>query len=205
MSDFELPLGYSTVPKRCIAAVVTSLEMKTPPQSRSDGKFPPPYKLIEFDRFDIGGYRALFRKVGEAWLWHSRLRMTDEDLRKIIGDPLVELLALTRAGEQVGLLELDFRQAGQCELAFFGLAPEEIGKGLGRALMNAAIERAWAKPIKRFWVHTCTLDHPSALAFYIRSGFRPYAVQVEVQPDPRLTSHLPRHAAPHVPIIGPQK
>jgi hypothetical protein len=50
-------------------------------------------------------------------------------------------------------------------------------------------------------VHTCSFDHPSAPAFYIRSGFRPYALQVEVLPDPRLTGHLPRTAAPRIPLI----
>ena len=67
--------------------------------------------------------------------------------------------------------------------------------------MNRAIERAWSQPIRRFWVHTCTLDSPGAIGFYQRSGFRPYAIEVEVADDPRLSGHLPRTAAPHVPII----
>jgi GNAT superfamily N-acetyltransferase len=175
--------------------------MNARPQTLSVPKFPPGYELAELNRSDLDGYRALFRKIGEEWLWHSRLTMSDEELQHILSDPLDEILALRHAGENVGLLELDFRQQGQCELAFFGLVSAEIGKRLGRALMNAAIERAWARPIRRFWVHTCTLDHPGALAFYIRSGFHPYAFQVEVQRDPRLTGHLPREAAPQVPII----
>ena len=36
------------------------------------------------------------------------------------------------AGEQdAGLLELDFRVAGECELSFFGLAPTFIGSAPG--------------------------------------------------------------------------
>jgi GNAT superfamily N-acetyltransferase len=84
---------------------------------------------------------------------------------------------------------------------FLGLTEATTGKGLGRAIMSNATERAFAKPIERFWVHTCTFDHPSALNFYIRSGFVPYAFQVEVQADPRLTGHLPADAAPHIPLI----
>lgn len=200
-TEFEIPLGYSSVPLGCIATIVTSLEMSAPPEPRSAAKFPLGYELKELDRSDLFGYRRLFRKVGQDWLWHSRLTMSDDDLRGIVSDPLDEIFALRHAAEDVGLLELDFRQPGECEIAFFGLAPGEIGKGLGRALMNSAIERAWAKPIRRFWVHTCTLDHPAALAFYIRSGFRPFATQVEVQPDPRLTGLLPGNVAPHIPII----
>ena len=79
-----------------------------------------------------------------------------------------------------GLLELDFRQSGECELAFFGVTGREIGTGAGRWLMNRAIEQAWAHPIRRFWVHTCTLDHAGALAFYVRSGFVPYRRQIEI-------------------------
>jgi hypothetical protein len=67
--------------------------------------------------------------------------------------------------------------------------------------MDQAVARAWAKPIRRFWVHTCSFDHPGALDFYRRSGFRAYAFAVEVADDPRLTGHLPRHAAPQVPRI----
>jgi hypothetical protein len=69
-------------------------------------------------------------------------------------------------------------------------------------LMNEALVRAWARPISRFWVHTCSFDHPGALAFYQRSGFRPYQVMVEVHQDPRLTGHLPPEASPQVPLIG---
>lgn len=203
-SNRELPLGYSPVPQGCLAAVVTFLEMTSPARSKSPRRLEFPYELVPFERSDLAAYRALFRRVGENWLWHSRLTMSDDELRRILDSPQVEIFALRNSGDSVGLLELDFRQAGECELAFFGLADTEIGKGLGRALMNAAIDRAWSKPIERFWVHTCSLDHPDALGFYIRSGFRPYAFQVEVQPDPRLTGHLPRNAAPQVPVLEEQ-
>ena len=46
------------------------------------------------------------------------------------------------------------------------------------------------------------LDHPSALGFYRAQGFVPFARAVETFPDPRLTGHLPRDAAPHVPLLA---
>src|SRR5262249_47050288 len=98
-------------------------------------------------------------------------------------------------------LELDFRCDGECELAFLGVAPKQVGTGAGRWLINRAIELAWSRPIRRFWVHTCTLDHPQASAFYIRSGFSPFRQQIEINDDPRLDGTLPRHAAPQVPIF----
>jgi hypothetical protein len=81
------------------------------------------------------------------------------------------------------------------------LVKEAIGKGVGLFLVNFAIDRAWARPIRRLWAHTCNFDHPAALAFYYRSGFRPYAFMADVADDPRLTGHMPRTAAPHVPLL----
>jgi hypothetical protein len=52
------------------------------------------------------------------------------------------------------------------------------------------------------WVHTCTLDHPAALGFYIKSGFTPFHRAIETFADPRLDGTLPVDAAPHVPSLG---
>jgi GNAT superfamily N-acetyltransferase len=131
------------------------------------------------------------------------LKLSTGALEAIIQHPKVEIFSLTVGGRDEGLLELDFREDRECELAFFGVTSRCIGRGAGRVLMNAAIERAWSHPIRRFWVHTCTLDHPAALQFYIRSGFRPYRRQIEIADDPRLSGLIPETAAPHVPIIRP--
>ena len=140
--------------------------------------------------------------MGADWLWFSRLVMADEKLQAILDNPQVEFFALRRDGQDAGVLELDFGQTGECELSFFGVTPDLVGTGVGRTLMNEAIARAWSRPISRFWVHTCTLDHPAALDFYRRSGFVPYAFQVEVFPDPRLSGVLPRDCSRHVPLLG---
>jgi hypothetical protein len=34
---------------------------------------------------------------------------------------------------------------------------------------------AWAQPISRLTINTCTLDHPRALPLYQRLGFTAYA------------------------------
>jgi ribosomal protein S18 acetylase RimI-like enzyme len=67
--------------------------------------------------------------------------------------------------------------------------------------MNRALELMWSRPVTRVWLHTRTLDHPAALAFYQRSGFRPFRRQVEISDDPRLDGRAPRSAAKHVPLI----
>ena len=196
-----LPDGYSDVPAGKLAAVVTCLEMRAPPARRDDPEQPG----ITLDRMatpDLAWYRDLYSRIGTEWLWASRLAMADADLAAVLHHPDVEVYGVMKAGRAEGLLELDFREEGVCELAFFGLTPATIGGGTGRWLMNRAIARAWSREaLQRFWVHTCTLDSPQALNFYIRSGFTPVKRQVEVFDDPRLAGILPETAAPVVPII----
>ncbi|HEV2568461.1 GNAT family N-acetyltransferase [Sphingomonas sp.] len=190
------------VPASQIATIVTSLEMLERPPLR-----PMPasqLRLVRWPSPDLAKYRALFRRVGEPWLWFSRLMMPDQEVLDIISDARVRVFSVEdRAGIEVGMLELDFREPGTCELAYFGLVPELAGQGHGRWLMAQALALAWAKDVRRVWVHTCTLDHPSALGFYRAQGFRPYAQAVETFPDPRLTGHLTESAAPHIPLIRP--
>ena len=193
--------ALADIPPGKVAAIVTSLQMSAAPPARPD---PPDFgnlRLRSEATPSLDWYRALFRKVGADWLWLSRLTMSDAQLTAILFDPAVEVFVLMDGAEEAGMLELDFRTPRQCELAFFGLAPGWIGKGAGRWLMNRAIERAWARPISRLWVHTCTHDHPGALEFYIRSGFQPFRRQVEVADDPRLAGQLPKDKAPHIPVL----
>jgi GNAT superfamily N-acetyltransferase len=191
---------FIDVPPGRIAAVVTSLAMTVRPNPRPD----PPVQGLSLELLrpvTIDRYRDLFRLVGGDFLWFSRLLMADDALEAILTDPAVEIYALNIDGNAAGLLELDFRDGASCELAFFGVAASAIGTGAGRWLMNRAIERAWGRPIDRFWVHTCSHDHPAALGFYIRSGFVPYRRQVEIVDDPRAISALPADAARHIPIL----
>jgi len=198
-----LPNGYSDVPEGKLAAVVTCLEMLEKPAPRA-GHADSAWQLRHVATPDWQWYRELFGRVGTEWLWFSRLAMPRAELEAILQRPAVEVYAFTVAGHDEGLLELDFQTAGECELAFYGLTAAVQGRGAGRWLMNRAIERAWAHPIRRFWVHTCSLDHPGALPFYLRSGFRAYARRIEVADDPRLTGLVPRSAGPHIPIIEPR-
>ena len=192
--------GYTELAPGKIANVVTRLEMIAPPDLRAERQAGN-LKLARWERPDLAEYRALFRRVGDPYLWFSRLTLDDADLAKILHDPGDEIYVARDDGKIVGWFELDFRKAGECELRFFGLVREAIGTGAGRWLMNRALERAWARAIRRFWLRTCTLDHPGALEFYRRSGFTPFMREIEVADDPRLTGLLPRDAAPEIPIL----
>lgn len=195
----QLSDGMSDVPAGKIAAVVTHLEMIAPPALPPD-----PVGAWRFHRVahpDLAWYRDLYGRVGADWLWSLRHRMSDVELAAILRAEGVEIYGLEYEGRDEGLLELDFRHKTDCELALFGVTAKLVGTGAGRFLMNRALERVWSQPISRLWVHTCTFDHPRALAFYQRSGFRPFRRQIEIADDPRLDGTLPRDAAKHVPVV----
>lgn len=193
-------MGLIPVKPGEVAAIVTSLEMRARPRPA-----PMPgsaLRLVRWERPPPARYRALFRRIGAPWLWFSRLVMDDAGLSAILDDPQVRLwVAVDRAGIEVGMIELDFRRADECELSYFGLIPELVGKGHGRWLMANALALAWTREVERVWVHTCTLDHPNALGFYRQVGFIPYARTIETFADPRAAGILPAETAGHYPLL----
>ena len=193
-------MSYDPVADGELATVVTYLEMRAAP----DAPIPPsPLSLRRTERPDLVEYRDLFRKVGARWLWFSRLVMGEAELSATIHDPQVELFTVVEAsGDAAGLLELDFRQAGECEIAFIGLVPELAGQGHGRWLLAEALRLAWQGGVTRVHVHTCTLDHPAALYAYRRAGFTAFKRAIERFPDPRLAGILAVDCAPQVPLVG---
>lgn len=193
-------MSYEPVPPNELAAVVTYLHML----KAVAGEIPSsPLSLRRLARPAVDEYKRLFQRVGERWLWFSRLVMPAPKLAKIIHDPKVQLYTvIDENGTDCGMLELDFREPGECELAFVGLVPESTGKGHGRWLLAQALRLAWREGITRVHVHTCTLDHPAALSAYRRAGFVAYKRAVERFPDPRLLGILPLDCAPQLPLLG---
>ncbi len=198
-------MGLSTtthpVPPGHLGSVVTSLEMLTPPAPAGPRK-----SALKLERWsapvDRDMYRALFRQIGENWLWQGRLVIDDARLAATLDAPTTDVHVATRRDMvPVGLLELDFAVPGECELAYFGLVPGMTGHGHGGWLMAHALRLAWRPGIERVWVHTCDLDHPAALGFYIAQGFVPFERAIEILADPRLTGVHPREAAARIPII----
>lgn len=116
-------------------------------------------------------YRSLYNAVGKEFHWLSRRKMSDEALAAILGDPRNEMHVLNVDGMPAGFAELDRRQPDEVELTQFGLTHDFIGQGLGKWFLQWTIDKAWSYGPKRFWLHTCTLDHPNALPNYTKAGF----------------------------------
>jgi GNAT superfamily N-acetyltransferase len=185
----EIPPGH-------VGAVVTYLEMTGKPRPRAI-----PDSSLRFVRWsdpDPARYRLLFERVGGPWLWFSRLLMDDARLAREMGE--VHAVVDSR-GVEVGLVELDFREAGECLIRFLGLVPELAGKGHGGWLFAMVMALAWRPGVARLKVNTCSLDHPAALRAYLKAGFVARRRAFESFPDPRLSGVLPREAAPHIPLI----
>lgn len=191
--------GLHDVPPGKVAMVVTHLEMRA--QAPLRGASLPDGITFRQVEADVTWFRDLFDRVGGPWLWYGRKTLSDDTLAAILSDPKVVHYTLQKDGRDEALLELDFREDGACELAYFGLTSALIGTGAGGYLMDRAIELAWAAPISRFHVHTCTFDSPQALGFYVRSGFTPYKQQVEIDDDPRLTGVVPEGSAAQIPVF----
>jgi GNAT superfamily N-acetyltransferase len=192
-------VSYERVADGDLAAVVTYLEMHARPLAEA------PQSTLRLRRVaepDPESYRALFRKIGAPWLWFSRLAMDDGELAAILGDPGVEVYEVAAVEPVVGMIELDFRQPGECEIAFIGLVADLTGQGHGKWLLARALRLAWREDVHRVHVHTCTFDHPAALAAYRSAGFAAYQRAIERFPDPRLLGILPLDAAPQVPLVG---
>ncbi len=168
-----------------ITQIVTYLEQRSRPHLHAV----PPQRaamLLQTEDITTSFYRYLYETVGEPWLWWERTAMSDEDLQEIIGDPLVEVWVLYVGGVPAGFFELDLRIPGDVEIAYLGLVPEFIGRGLGKFFLTAAVDAAWSHEPERVWVHTCDWDHPRALLSYQWAGFTPYETREVTVGDPRV-------------------
>ena len=194
-----LTVGNHDIPKGHLAAVVTTLDM-TAPAMTQPLPFPDGIEARN-ERLTLDRFRALFRAIGSPWLWTSGLLFSDEELGAILNDPAVEFWIIYRGADAIGLIELDFRTAGTCELVLFGMLSSATGQGLGGPMMAHAQKQAFARDIGRFYLKTCSLDSPAALPFYRKAGFTPVKMVVEVSPDPRSLGALPTTAAPQVPYL----
>jgi GNAT superfamily N-acetyltransferase len=187
----DLPNGYYVVPPGKLANAVTWLEMRQKPAAR----LAEPLRLVPVGDAEEADCRSLYAAIGTPWLW-SRAFTIDPEPEATAAN----YVAQDDAGAPVGIVELTGRAANEVEITYFGLVPAATGAGLGRRMMAAALDLAFAAA-GRVWLHTCNFDHPAALRFYRACGFTPFATGFEIMDDPRLDGSAPREAAPHVPLI----
>jgi GNAT superfamily N-acetyltransferase len=162
------------------ALVTTYLEMRSPDQlrpKRADSRF----EVREIKGPDWRFNRGLYFRVGEQWRWIDKRPWTDEQWKEYASAPQLRTFAAYFDNELAGYYELRSDEQSGVEIAYFGLLPDFVGRGLGGALLTSAIEQAWSGDggiaPKRVWVHTCNRDHPQALPNYQARGMVIYKIE----------------------------
>jgi GNAT superfamily N-acetyltransferase len=158
-----------------VETVITFLEMTEPPRyPRPHVPAGPVSALMAAEAPPAWYFLALYDAVGEAYEWTDQHAVPREALDGFLADPGVTLYTFMRGGWPHGFFVLDWREVGRCDLAYFGLAPEAVGQGLGKFLLQTAVHGAWDRPgVARVTVNTNSLDHPRALPLYQQAGFAP--------------------------------
>jgi ribosomal protein S18 acetylase RimI-like enzyme len=133
---------------------------------------------------DFAINRDFYRDVGGGWYWIDRLAWPDQRWQEYVAHEGLETWIGYLDAQRVGYFELDHQPTTGVEIAYFGLLPAYIGRGLGGLLLCEAVDRAWALAPRRVWLHTCSLDHPQALANYQARGFEIYKVETQRQDIP---------------------
>jgi GNAT superfamily N-acetyltransferase len=160
----------------------TYLEMRQPSDLNAAKLNDPLIKIEHQQNCSVDLFRLLYVEVGKNYHWIDRLPWTDEDIRAYLAQPEISLWLMMYDKEKAGYFELRKCEDGSTELAYFGLLPQFIGRGLGKHLLSCAVEQAWADGANRVWLHTCTLDDPAAMPNYLKRGFQPFKTeQYEIQ------------------------
>lgn len=152
----------------------TYLEMRDPAQLRSVKLDDPAIKIEHQRACSVELFRFLYVEVGKNYHWLDRLPWTDEDIGAYLSQPEISVWLMTYDNQTAGYFELRKCEDGATEIAYFGLMPRFIGRGLGKHLLSCAVEQAWAGGANRVWLHTCTLDNAAALPNYLKRGFQPF-------------------------------
>ena len=157
-----------------VAYTVTFLEARArPDRPRPGAPMTPGLMLVRAQKPPVAFFRYLYDVVGRDYEWTDMHAVSDPDIATFVQDPKVSLMVLYQTGWPAGFIMLDHRQSRVCDIAYFGLAPEAIGLGLGDWLLGVGVHAAWDAGVERMTVNTCTLDHPRALGAYQRWGFEP--------------------------------
>jgi GNAT superfamily N-acetyltransferase len=140
-------------------------------------KPPPPETVLhhaELPSPEVG--RFFYTAVGGDWFWRDRLEWTWGAWFEHLDRSGRELWYATLRGTPAGYFELDATSPPDVEVTTLGLLPAFIGKGIGGWLLEQSLRRGLALG-PRVWLHTCTLDHPGALANYRARGLVPFRVE----------------------------
>lgn len=166
-----------------VRAVTTwSLEMRDPAQLRASKTPDPEPQLVQARVPSPALNRFLYTSVGGPWHWVDRLPWSWDRWMQWLDRPGHQTWVMYLDGTPAGYFELEKQAGDDVEIAYFGVAPQFIGRRLGGWLLTRTLEQAWAFGARRVWVHTCSLDHPKALANYQARGLVVFREETVLKP-----------------------
>jgi len=171
------PIRFLMATTSTIEVTRTYLEMRSPVELQQ-ALLDDPRVSIEQERdCSVSFFRYLYAEVGGKYHWVDRLPWTDEQIHAYLEQPEISLWLMTYDEQPAGYFELRKCEDNSTEIAYFGLLPGFLNRGLGKHLLTCATEQAWTMGAERVWLHTCTLDDPAALPNYLKRGFRPFKTE----------------------------
>ena len=130
---------------------------------------PPDFQLNKF----------FYKEIGKKHSWTDRLVWSDKTWIDYLENSGVNTYILKQNNELIGFFEQIFdKDKLDCEIAYFGILEEYIGKKLGGYLLSEAIKISFNIGSKRIWVHTCSLDHKNALQNYLSRGMKIFKSEI---------------------------
>ena len=130
--------------------------------------------LLKAERPPVWWFLALYDAVGRDYAWEDVHKREHDEVQEWLHQDVMSLFTLLDHGWPQGFFLLERQGEGVTDLAYFGMVPEAVGRGLGGWLLKTAILTGWDLPdTRKLTVNTCTLDHPRALALYQKNGFTP--------------------------------
>ena len=128
-------------------------------------------KLVNPPNFQLNKF--FYKQIGKNLNWIDRLVWSDNKWISYLNNQNVNTYILKEENNFVGYYEQIFdKEKLDCEIAYFGILEEYIGKKFGGYLLSEAIKNAFKLNPKRIWVHTCSLDHRHALKNYLSRGMK---------------------------------
>lgn len=172
----------------------TYLEQTSPDQLRPAAQPTEPLTIVRAEEPSPEFSRFLYTAVGGPWHWTDKLGFTWNDWHTHLTQEGRETWVAHHRGTPAGYAELTGRPTAagtEVEIESFGLLPHAIGRGFGGHLLTRALTEAWRldarwpglAPVRRVWLHTCTLDGPHARRNYERRGLVVYDIRTHEQAD----------------------
>ncbi len=130
---------------------------------------PPDFQLNKF----------FYKEIGKKHWWTDRLSWSDRKWMDYLKNAGVNTYILKQNEDLIGYFEqIFYKDELDCEVAYFGILEEYIGKQLGGYFLSEAIKISFKIGSKRMWVHTCSLDHKNALKNYISRGMKIFKSEI---------------------------